>query len=429
MLRAMSGPAGSGETLLSVEEALQRILAVVHALDDEEIETPAALGRVLAEDVRAEFDVPPFPNSAMDGYAVRAADIADAAPDHPVELRVIADVPAGDAQGITVEPGSASRIMTGAPLPPGADTIVPVEMTDEPWTRGDRPLPERVRVFRSAAPQAHIRPAGEDIRRGETVLRRGVRLRPQEIGVLAALGRPHVRVVRRPRVAILATGDELVEISAPLGPGQIHDTNSYTLAALVEGSGGIPLRLGIARDRLDEVRAKLRAGLEQGADLFLSSAGVSVGAYDVVKAAIEAEGELAFWRVNMRPGKPLAFARIGGAPFLGLPGNPVSAVVSFEIFARPAILKMGGRAALSRPRVKVVLDEPVRSDGRESYLRAVVTRRDDQYHAVITGPQSSGILTSLVRANALLIIPAGVREVQAGATLEAQMMDWPEEVF
>jgi molybdopterin molybdotransferase len=415
--------------LLAVDEALERILATVHILDDEAVETPAALGRVLAEDILADFDVPPFPNSAMDGYAVRAADTTGADREHPVDLRVIADVPAGDASGVAVEPGSASRIMTGAPLPPGADAIVPVELTDEPWTRGDRPLPERIRIFRAAEARAYVRPAGEDIRRGDTVLRRGARLRAQEIGVLAALGRPRVRVVRRPRVAILATGDELVGIGAPLGPGQIHDANSYTLAALVENSGGLPLPLGIARDRLDEVKARLRAGLDQGADLFLSSAGVSVGAYDVVRAAIEAEGELTFWRVNMRPGKPLVFARLGGVPFLGLPGNPVSAAVSFEIFARPAILKMGGRTTLTRPRVEVTLDEPVRSDGRESYLRAVVTRRAGQYHAVITGPQSSGVLTSLVRANALLIIPAGVREVPAGATLQAQMLDWPEEVF
>jgi len=418
-----------GDALLSVEEALQRVLAAVHTLEDEEVDTLAALGRVLAEDIVADFDVPPFPNSAMDGYAVRAADTAGAAADHPVELRVIADIPAGDTQGIAVTAGSASRIMTGAPLPPGADAVVPVEWTDEPWTRDDRPLPERVRVFQAVSPQAHVRPAGEDIQRGETVLRRGSQLRPQEIGVLAALGRPRVRVVRRPRVAILATGDELVDIAAPLGPGQIHDSNSYTLAALVERSGGVPIRLGIARDRLEEVRARLRAGLEQGADLFLSSAGVSVGAYDVVKAALEAEGELAFWRVNMRPGKPLAFARVRGVPFLGLPGNPVSAAVAFEVFARPAILKMGGRTALARPRVEAILDEPVRSDGRESYLRAVVTRRNDGYHAVITGPQSSGILTSLVRANALLVVPAGVRQVPAGNKLQAVMLDWPEEVF
>lgn len=418
-----------GDILLSVEEALQRVLAAVHTLEDEEVETPAALGRVLAEDISAGFDVPPFPNSAMDGYAVRAADTAGADADHPVQLRVIADIPAGDTQGISVTPGSASRITTGAPLPPGADAVVPVEWTDEPWTRDDRPLPERVRIFRAVSPQANVRPAGEDIQRGEIVLRRGSKLRPQEIGVLAALGRPHLRVVRRPRVAILATGDELVDITAPLGPGQIHDSNSYTLTALVESSGGVPIRLGIARDRLEEVRARLRAGLEQGADLFLSSAGVSVGAYDVVKAALEAEGELAFWRVNMRPGKPLAFARVRGVPFLGLPGNPVSAMVAFEVFARPALLKMGGQTRLRRPRIEVTLDEPVRSDGRESYLRAVVTRHSDGYHAVITGPQSSGILTSLVRANALLIVPAGVRQVPAGSTLQAHMLDWPEEVF
>jgi molybdopterin molybdotransferase len=244
-------------------------------------------------------------------------------------------------------------------------------------------------------------------------------LRAADVGVLAALGRADVPVIRRPRVALLATGDELVPLREQPALGQIRNSNSYALAALVREAWGEPLDLGIARDDAEQVRARLRAGLAAGVDLFVTSAGVSVGTRDVVREVVAAEGELSFWRVNVRPGKPLAFGRAGGVPFVGLPGNPVSAMLTFELFVRPALLKLGGRPAADRARLRVTLDAPLDSDGRESYLRAIVSRYGNEYRAVLTGDQGSAIMTSLVRANALLIVPAGVRALHAGDTLEA----------
>jgi molybdopterin molybdotransferase len=276
-------------------------------------------------------------------------------------------------------------------------------------------------------PGDHVRPAGEDIRLGERVMDRGRLIRPQEIGVLASLGRETVLVHRRPRVAILATGDELLEVHEPLAPGKIRNSNEYTNAALVTRNGGIPIRLGIARDTEDDLRAKIRDGLEQGADLFLTSGGVSVGDYDIVKDVLGTEGQMQFWQVNMKPGKPLAFGLLPGAvPLIGLPGNPVSAMVSFEQFARPAILKMLGRVDLSKPTVLAIIDEPLTNSGRRGFVRVVVTRRDDDYHARTTGEQGSGVLTSMSNANGLAIVPEGTVRVAAGSKVVVQMLDWPE---
>ena len=274
-----------------------------------------------------------------------------------------------------------------------------------------------------------MRYPGEDIRAGQKVLATGHVLRPQELGVLASLGVAEVAVVRRPRVGVLATGDELVEVGAPLSPGKIRNSNGYAQAAQVRALGGEPVILGIARDREADVRTRLDEGVAASVDLLISSAGVSVGAYDVVKAVLDEAGSVRFWRARMWPGKPLAFGDYRGVPFLGLPGNPVSAMVSFEIFARPAILKMAGHSALGRPRVTVVVLEDLRSDGRESYLRAVVTRDERGYVAMTTGGQGSHMMTSLVLANALMIVPEGVSEVPAGTRLEALMIDWPAGVF
>jgi molybdopterin-guanine dinucleotide biosynthesis protein MobB len=260
------------------------------------------------------------------------------------------------------------------------------------------------------------------------VLAEGTILRAQEIGVLASLGRARVWVIRRPRVAILATGDELIAIDEPLAPGKIRNSNEYSNAALVRRYGGIPVRLGIARDDVEELTAKIREGLAQGVDLFLTSAGVSVGDYDVVKDVLGAEGEMHFWQVRMKPGKPLAFGQSQGVPLLGLPGNPVSAMVSFEQFARPAILKMLGKTRLRKPTVEAILEEDVKSSGRRNFKRAVITRRDGEYYASVTGPQGSGVLTSMVKANGLAIIPEGVRHKRAGERVTVQMLDWPENV-
>lgn len=414
---------------MTVAEALAAVLAGVSVLPAESVPLLEALGRVLAEPVVARDSLPPFANSSMDGYALHAADLRGATPESLVTLRVAADIAAGAAATEPLAPGSAARIMTGAPLPPGADAVVPVEDTDEPWRDRERPLPEYVAVKREVKTGDYVRHVGEDIRAGDSVLEEGHILRPQEIGVLASLGVDQVRVIRRPRVGILATGDELISVSDALRPGRIRNSNGYAQAAQVKALGAIPVLLGIARDTAEDLRARLQEGLDAGVDLFVSSAGVSVGAYDVVKAVLEEEGNAVFWRVRMRPGKPLAFAAYKGVPYLGLPGNPVSAMVSFERFARAAILKMAGHGKLDRPMISVTIQDAISSDGRESYVRAVVERRGAEYVATTTGSQGSHIMTSLVQANALLIVPEGVRQVNAGEKLTAWMLDWPETVF
>jgi molybdopterin molybdotransferase len=413
--------------MISVDEALEYVLKHFEPLEPEEVEILDALDLVLAEDVYSDMDIPPFDNSAMDGYAVRAADTVEASPEAPVTLRVIGDLAAGYTTDLVVEPGTAIRIMTGAPLPAGADAVVRFEETSEGLS-GREGAHDRIGVFSQVAFGENVRPAAEDIRKGELVLAEGTILRPQEIGVLASLGRARVHVIRRPRVAILATGDELVAIDELLSPGKIRNSNEYSNAALVQRYGGIPVRLGMARDDVEELTAKIREGLAQKVDLFLTSAGVSVGDYDVVKDVLGAEGEMHFWQVCMKPGKPLAFGEIQGVPLLGLPGNPVSVMVSFEQFARPAILKMLGKTRLRKPTVEAILEEDVESSGRRGFKRAVITKRDGEYYASVTGPQGSGVLTSMVKANGLAIIPEGIRQMGAGERVTVQMLDWPEDV-
>ena len=405
---------------------MAEILSHVRPLEAERIPILEALGRVLAEEVVSDIDIPPFDNSAMDGYAVRAADVAGA----PVRLTVKGSVAAGYVAAARLEPGTAIRIMTGAPMPEGADAVVPFEETGD----ADRPKEARlaspateIEVRVAVRPRDHVRPAGEDLRRGEVVMEPGRAIRAQEIGVLASLGRATVLAHRRPRVAILATGDELLEVDEPLAPGKIRNSNEYTNTALVTRTGGIPLRLGIARDTTGELTAKIREGLAQGADLFLTSGGVSVGDYDVVKDVLGAEGRMQFWQVNMRPGKPLAFGLLpGGVPLIGLPGNPVSAMVSFEQFARPAILKMLGHSDLTKPTVRAIMDEPLISSGRRTFARVIVSHDEGRYHARTTGEQGSGVLTSMAKANGLAIVPEGVEYLPAGTEVTVQMLDWPE---
>lgn len=415
---------------LTVEAALKLVLDGFDVLSSERTPILEALNRVLAEPVKARDSLPPFANSAMDGYTMRAVDVDGASRETPAKLRVVDDIAAGRPSTIEIEPGTAARIMTGAPLPRGADAVVPVESTSEPWREAVRDLPEQIEIYEAVSEGDYVRYPGEDIEAGADVLPAGHLLRPQEIGVLASLGVPEVAVVRKPRVGILATGDELIAVEEALQPGKIRNSNSYAQTAQVLNLGAVPVVLGIAGDREEDVRARLQAGLDAGVDVFVSSAGVSVGAYDVVKAVLEAEGNVGFWRVRMRPGKPLAFGAYQGVPYLGLPGNPVSAMVSFERFARPAILKMAGHRRLDRPSVDVILQEDIRSDGRETYARAVVTKvAGGDYVATLTGSQGSHIMTSLVQANALVIVPEGAKEVKAGQTLEALMIDWPATVF
>jgi molybdopterin molybdotransferase len=408
--------------LLSVNAALEHILSRFDQLPDEMIAITGALGRVLAQDIESAINLPPFANSSMDGYAVRSADANGASAAAPARLRVVMDIPAGTTPEGTIRTGEAARIMTGAPLPDGADAVVPVEQTDTNWRAGgDIDLPEHVSIYRAAQAGDNVRPAGEDVHTGQIVLRAGTRLRPQDIGILAALGRSQIPVVRQPRVAVVSTGDELVEVGEPLAPGQIRDSNSHTIAGLVASFGGIPLRQPLARDTLDSVRRMFDTALSQQLDMVISSAGVSVGTFDVVRAVLEQLGEVQFWRVNVRPGKPLAFGQVQGVPFFGLPGNPVSAMVTFDVFVRPALLRLLGLRD-DPETVTAVTGEDLRSDGRRSYLRVCLSRENGQTIARTTGTQSSGALMSMVLADGLLIIPEDVTFVPAGTELSVRLL-------
>ncbi|HTP06997.1 MAG TPA: gephyrin-like molybdotransferase Glp [Anaerolineae bacterium] len=413
--------------MLSVSEAQQAILSKIKRLEPETVLLLETQGRVLAEAIIAETALPPFDNSAMDGYAVRAEDLISAAPDHPVRLPVIADVPAGHPTSVEITAGTAARITTGAMLPRGADTVVPVEDTDD-GARGASELLQSVSIYTALPRGAHVRTAGDDVQRGDQVLSAGVLIRPAEIALLSAVGYSRVKVYRRPRVAVLATGDELVEPNQQPAAGQIRNVNGYSTAAMVMRYGGVPLLLGIARDRTEEVAAKLEEAIGQGADLIVASAGVSVGAYDVVKDAVQAHGSIDLWKVRMRPGKPIAFGAYRQVPFFGLPGNPVSALMTFEQFVRPALRIMCGFTHWKKPTVPVTLREAIESDGRETYARAWVERHAGQWMARLSGGQGSNMLHSLTRANALVIVPDGITHLDAGATAQAQMLDWPEEI-
>ncbi len=416
--------------MISVEEARAYILRYFKPLETEYVSPDEALDRILSEDIVAPLAVPPHDNSAMDGYAVRAQDIAGASAQNPIRLNVVADLAAGYMSDVAVTAGAAIRIMTGAPLPPGADTVVRFEETSEAVsqkaTGKGNPF---VEILSAPKRGDNVRRAGEDVRAGEIILPKGSKLRPPEIGLLASVGCARVPVHRRPRVAILATGDELAEVDEPLAPGKIRSSNEYANAAAVIKAGGIPIRLGIARDNLEDLTRKIRAGIDAGADLFITSAGVSVGDYDIVKDVLNREGAMHFWQVNMKPGKPLAFGLIGAMPLLGLPGNPVSAIISFETFARPAILTMLGRTKFARPYVMAVLQDRAENNaGRRNYIRVHVARNDaGEYIATTTGEQGSGILTSLSRANGLLEMPPDVLEYKPGERVKITMLDYPEE--
>jgi len=419
--------------LLSVEQALEKILGYVDVLEGEPKPILDCLGQVLAEDVYSTINIPPLDNSAMDGYAVRAKDTRGATEQAPRLLRVIDTVTAGSISEYEVAPGTAVRIMTGAPLPKGADSVVRFEDTDE--TQRQR-ISDEIGILREVEPGWDIRRAGEDVIQGSLVLSKGVVIRPSEVGVLASLGRSEVKVVRRPVAAILATGNELVDIEQPLPKGKIYNSNSYSVAALVQRYGGIPKILGIALDSESSLVVSLRKGLD--ADMLITTGGVSMGDYDVVKDVLVKQGEIAFWTVRMKPGKPLAFGTVEGLseagvarniPHLGLPGNPVSAMVTFELFARPAILKMMGKKNLAKPAIEAVIEEPItNSDGRRVFVRVIVEKRNGQYFARPTGPQGSGILTSMSLANGLAVVPEDKPGVEAGDVVQVMMLDWNEEM-
>jgi molybdopterin molybdotransferase len=395
--------------VLSVEEAQERILARVRPLTTEQVELTAALGRVLAETVVSRRRVPPWPNSSMDGYAVRAADATRAG----VSLRVAMRIAAGALPAMPIGADEAARIFTGAPLPSGADAVIPQEDV-----RADG---DRVTLTRPVGVGEFVRRAGEDVEPGDTVLEAGRAIAPPEIGMLATLGHPRVRVYRRPRVAILSTGDELADLGTEPEPGQIPNSNSYTLMAQVLEAGGEPMVLGVARDSRHDIEARLEWG--RSADMVLSSAGVSVGEFDLVKEAFTRLGAtLHLWKVSMRPGKPITFGSLGDRPVFGLPGNPVSAMVTFELFVRPALRKMAGHTRLTRPTVRAQAEAPIPNPGaRRGYLRVSVTPRNGGYSVRLTGDQGSSIIKSMVLADGLAVVPPDTT-IGAGDSVEVILL-------
>lgn len=381
-------------------------MKAVKRMEPRTLELPDCLRYVLAEGITSPADVPPFDNSAMDGFALRSQDTAGAKTERPVRLRVKATVRAGDRFSLRIQEGECAKIMTGAPIPEGADSVVMIEEVD----MEDRSVLIKAPVWKGD----HIRPRGEDIRKSEPVLEADTQLRPQEIGVLASLGIGRVVVTRRPVVALGTTGDELVGIDEPLPPGKIRDSNRYSLHGLILETGSTPFELGIIPDNRDNMERTFRSALKKS-DMLVTTGGVSMGQYDLVKDVLSAIGKVEFWRVNMKPGKPLTFGTFDGKPIFGLPGNPVSSFISFELFARPALMKMMGHQNPFRERLKATAACPMdKQRGRAEFKRGRWRREKNELLVDLTGPQGSGILTSLVKANCLICLREDRGPILAG---------------
>jgi len=406
----------------TVAEALEQILARVPLLGVESLPLDECLGLASAEDVVAPESVPPFTNSAMDGYALRAADLVGASAASPVRLRVLQALAAGEVAGMGVEPGTAMRIMTGAPIPEGADAVVPVEFTrsGEGWVELDQPVKTG----------ANIRPLGEDLREGELVLAAGTTLRPAEIGVLASLGFQNLFVRPQVRVAVLTTGDELVDVGEQPGPGQIRDSNIHALCAQLRSFGAIPVPFERVSDKGDAVRRTLETALAS-ADVLLTTGGISVGDYDPVKPALEAlRAEKHFWKVAQKPGGPLGFWTLGGKPIFGIPGNPVAAMVMAEEYVRPALRQMMGHRLRFRPEVEGRFEGQWRKgtpDGKLHFLRVIARTEAGITRVALAGPQGSGQLSSMMRANALALVSEAKVSLEDGEPVRVHLTELPED--
>jgi len=401
--------------MISVEKALKTILVNFRPLGLEKINILEAQKRVIGEDIFAPHNIPSADNSAMDGYAVRQIDTKGATQAKPLQLKIIEDIPAGKVALKRIKKGEAARIMTGAVIPEGADSVIRQEDTKKDG--------KTVIIYTSAKKGQNIRFAGEDVRKEELIVNKGSSLRPADIGMLAALGKAFISMYQKPRVAIMSTGDELVDIETNPPLGKIINSNSYSLAAQVMECGGIPIMLGISKDKKLDLQEKFKTALH--ADVIISSGGVSVGDFDFVKDVMgEIGNAMHFWQVAMRPGKPLAFGAIESVPLFGLPGNPVSAMVSFEQFVRPSLLKMQGHKKIFRQTVKAVCAQEVqKSAGFKHFIRAVVKKEKDQYIASVTGDQGSGILKSMVIANALIVMGENETRIKKGAQVTIQLLD------
>ena len=402
-------------SMIPVQEALDKILTKIQFKGVEKIPLDQALGRVMAEDVVSRINNPPLDNSAMDGYALIAGDIQSATPENPVKLEMVEEIAAGYTAKGTLKPGQTMRIMTGAPIPPGADAVL---MQEDTQKDGDSIL-----CLDRADVEENIRRAGEDIKIGESVLKKGTTLSPAHIGMLAVIGRSQIAVGQRPTVAILSTGDEILELDeTPEGP-LIFNSNGHMLAAQIKSAGGIPVYLGIAKDTEEDLMEKFAWALK--ADIVVSSGGVSVGDYDLVKSTLQKMGqEMLFWKVAMKPGKPLAFGRIGKTPIFGLPGNPVSSFVSFEQFVRPSLRKVLGCSDLSHKTVQAKLTRTIyKKPGRLHFLSSIVSWANGEYTVTPAGEQGSGILKSAANANGLLIFPLEAEEIKQGQEVAVQLLE------
>jgi len=400
--------------MITVEKAHERILNSISPLSAEKRHILESLGYVIAEDVYSDIDIPPFDNSQMDGFAIIADDVRWASQDNPVTLHIIENLPAGYVATQKVESGQAIRIMTGAMMPQGADAVVMVEYTQ---TEGNK-----VKIFACVKTTQHIRRAGGSVRKGYLVMPRGKEIRPPEMAMLASMNRAEVMVYKRPRVALISTGDELTPLGEDLKHGKIRDSNRYGLYGQVLEIGCCPIDMGIVKDQISLLKAKFSEALAL-ADVLVTSGGVSVGDYDIVKDVLSTCGGINFWKVAMKPGKPQAFGIAEGKPVFGLPGNPVSSLVVFELMVRPALLKMSGHTDIFRPIFKAILENNVRNtDNRVHYMRAIIKKRYDKFYAQTTGPQGSGILYSMVLANGLIVIPIDAN-LKAGDEVDAMLME------
>lgn len=419
--------------MLSVEDALERVLSFFSVLEPENKPILESQGQVLSEDVIANVNVPSTDNSAMDGYAISTDSIRGASKNTPVKLQVIGSISAGQIPQKPVSQGTAIRIMTGASIPMGADAVIQFEDTDEIGRKESGETLSEIRIFNDIEKFTNIRPAGQDFKNGDLILKKGTIIKPAAIGLLASTGCSQVNVIRKPKVSILATGNELIEPTSEHSLGKTYDSNSYSLTASVMNSGAIVNPLGIAMDDMKSIGKKLKEGLSS--DMIISSAGVSKGDYDMVKDVLMKYGKIDFWSVKMRPAKPIAFGILKNdiskpVPFLGLPGNPVSALVAFEQFGRAAISKMMGKNSFKRPTIKAKIQDRIDNiDGRRVYARVIVTKKDGEYYAHLTGNQSSNLLTSMAHANGLAICPEDMTSKQPGEMVDVLMIDWPEWVF
>jgi len=409
--------------MISVTEAQKRIFASIKPTEAVSIPIEAALGRRLKNPIYSNEILPSFDNSSVDGFAVCADDVLFASAANPISLKVIADIPAGKTTPTKIANNQSARIMTGAPIPEGANAVVMIEDTNSVQHPAISDAPKAVEILKPISKGGNIRPRGSDIVVGQEIFAGGEKLRSQDIGILAMLGIPSVEVFRKPKVAVISSGDELVAVAAELEPGKIHDSNSLMISALVQNAGCDLVYLGVAADSFDSVQETLLHAAASSPDLIISSAGVSMGAFDYIKNVVESLGSLNFWKVNMRPGKPLAFGTFQNIPFFGLPGNPVSSFISFLVFVQPFLELLSGAKTTQIRKKKVILSEQIESDGRESYLRAKITQKNGFSEAKLTGHQGSANLLSLVQANALLIIPSGVKSCPPGSEVDAWILE------